>query len=88
MKDLTRKAPADPFGTLLSLTTQALTGRVVQVPSRAPPSPRVSLLDRLDRWLWTARQRDLERALTGATDVRDVEARLRSRERRLLQRYY
>jgi len=83
----------DPFGTLISLTAAALSAPraahsdVPAVPAK-PAARGGSLLDRLDRWLWKARQRDLERALTFATDVADVERRLRARERSLLQRYY
>jgi len=89
MKDLTRASPTDALSTLVNLTASALTGKVSARPPAAPStSPRPTLLDRLDRWLWTARQRDLEQALTNATDVGDVEARLRARERALLQRYY
>jgi hypothetical protein len=83
----------DPFATLISLTAAALSApaspRADPAPAVAPPAARGgSLLDRLDRWLWKARQRDLERALTTAVDVTEVEARLRDRERKLLQRYY
>ncbi len=83
----------DPFATLVSLTAAALTGPVTSPtdvrPATTQPAARGgSLLERLDRWLWKERQRDLERALTSAVDVADVEARLRDRERKLLQRYY
>lgn len=90
MKDLTRNPPTDPFATLVTLTAAALTGAARPAGDPQPPQTpkRLSLLDRLDRWLWTARQRDLEQALTTAVDVRDVEARLNARERLLLQRYY
>jgi hypothetical protein len=90
MKDLTRQSPTDPFATMVSLTAAALTGGTAE-PAR-PREQNVrssgSLFARLERWLWNARQRERERALTTATDVADVEARLRARERQLLQRYY
>ena len=47
-----------------------------------------SILERLERALWRARQRDRERALEGATDAADLEARLRRLELRTLYRYY
>jgi len=83
----------DPFATLISLTAAALSApalpRADTAPALEPPAGRGgSLLDRLDRWLWKERQRNLERALTNAVDVAEVEARLRDRERKLLQRYY
>jgi len=90
MKDLTRRTPIDPFATMVSLTAAALTGstaRQTQEPARNARSPR-SIFERIEHWLWSARQRELERALTTATDVADVESRLRARERQLLQRYY
>lgn len=87
------KPDRDPFGTLISLTAAALTGPLARAQDLASaaggqPARRPSLLDRLDRWLWKSRQRDLERALTSAADAAEVEARLRDRERGLLQRYY
>ena len=86
----------DPFATLISLFAAGLSAPSatrapypdVPAVSAKPTANGGSLLDRLDRWLWKARQRDLERALTFATDVVDVERRLRERERSLLQRYY
>ncbi len=86
MKDLTRRSP---FATMVSLTAAALTGPAkpaAGVDSNVRSSP--SLFGRLEQWLWKSRQRELERALTTASDVADVEARLRARERQLLQRYY
>jgi hypothetical protein len=68
----------DPFATLVNLTAGALSGphRPAEDAARPDPAPR-SLFDRLDAWLWTARQRDLERALAGATDAADIDRRLR-----------
>ena len=47
-----------------------------------------SLLERIERALWRSRQRELERALEGATDAADLEAKLRRIEGRMLYRYY
>jgi hypothetical protein len=58
------------------------------VSRRGLKSVRDWLLARMERWAWDARQRDLERALTSATDLADVERRLRAHERGILQRYY
>lgn len=90
---MTDRPRNDPFATLASLTAAAfsLIPNAPRPPT-AKPGPTLStagsLFQRLDRWLWRSRQRELERALASATDVVDVEARLRSRERSLLQRYY
>ena len=83
----------DPFALLVSWTAPALNDPGLAGPkfTHASPSaakPKRSLLDRFERWLWAARQRELERALANASSVVEVEARLRERERRLLQRYY
>jgi len=83
--------PREPFDLLAWMTTAALTGPAT--PASVAPAPaarkaRGSWLDRFERWLWIARQRELERALANASDIVDLEARLRDRERRLLQRYY
>ena len=96
MNRLPVRPSRDPLETLFSLFAAGLSAqplpraprRDVATESENPPTRGGSLLDRLDRWLWKARQRDLERALTFATDGVDVERRLRERERRLLQRYY
>jgi len=47
-----------------------------------------SMLERIERALWRARQREIERRLEGATDVADLEAKLRRLEWRTLHRYY
>jgi hypothetical protein len=68
----------DPFATLVQLTAGALSAPVAMADDAVRPAARRrSLFDRLDAWLWTARQRDLEHALAGATDVADLESRLR-----------
>ena len=46
------------------------------------------LMDRLERWFWTRRQRDLEAYLAQSTDVHDLEARIRKLERDPLHPYY
>jgi hypothetical protein len=47
-----------------------------------------SVVERLERALWRARQHEIDRALDGATDPADLEAKLRRLERRTLYRYY
>jgi hypothetical protein len=75
----------DPFATLVGLTANALSRRApgtegapASLTKRDSDAGR-SLFDRLDAWLWRARQRDLERALEGASDVAEVERRLAHR---------
>ena len=73
---------ADPFTTLVQLTASALSG-TRQVADQAPEvtasDAGQSLFDRLDGWLWRARQRELDRSLADATDVADLEHRLADR---------
>jgi hypothetical protein len=82
MKIDTSLAP-DPFATLTRLTASALSGNGrerVQPEPAIPSTPRPrSLFDRLDAWLWRARQRDLERALQHAPDVAAAERLLAER---------
>ena len=49
---------------------------------RKPAAVRLHALDRLDRWFWRQRQKDRDAYLAGATDIADVERRLRDLERR------
>jgi hypothetical protein len=49
----------------------------------APPPPRrLTLFERFDRWIARMRQRDRERYLAQASDVFELEARIRELERR------
>jgi hypothetical protein len=52
-----------------------------QVSTQSAPPRRRGLLDRLDQWQRTQRQRALERYLAKATDLCDLEARLRALDR-------
>jgi hypothetical protein len=45
-------------------------------------------LDQFDRWLWAVRQREVEAYLAQATDVFDLEARIRALERDFPRPYY
>jgi hypothetical protein len=47
-----------------------------------------TILERLERALWRARQREIERRLEGAVDATDLEEKLRRLERRHFHRYY
>ena len=40
-----------------------------------------SLLDRIDHWFWTLEQRAIEARLAQATDIYDLEVRIREMER-------
>jgi hypothetical protein len=58
-----------------------------------PPGERSSalkptMLERLERALWRARQREIDRRLEGAVDATDLEEKLRRLERRHFHRYY
>lgn len=61
---------------------------LAQQATATAPSPRRGLIDRLDHWFWTRQQRDLEAYLAKATDVYDLEARIRALERRVPHPYY
>jgi hypothetical protein len=57
------------------------------VPEKTP-LPRRGLLERLEYWFWAQQQRDLEAYLSKATDVYDLEARIRAVERNKSIPYY
>jgi hypothetical protein len=46
-----------------------------------PEEPKRGLLDRLDDWFWKLEQRALEARLAEATDIYDLEMRIREIER-------
>jgi hypothetical protein len=51
-------------------------------PTVAAPQPlRRSLIDRLDHWFWSQRQRSFERQLAQCNDIYELEAQMRSFER-------
>jgi hypothetical protein len=68
------------FAHLCFLVAEALRTPAAGAPPAAAPT-RLHALDRLDRWFWRQRQKDRERYLARATDVADVERRLRELER-------
>jgi len=49
---------------------------------------RRGLLEHLDHWFWTRQQRDVEAYLAQATDLYDLEARMRALERKVPHPYY
>lgn len=57
------------------------------VPGSVPPRRR-GLLERLDHWLWIQQQRSVESYLAKATDVYDLETRIRALERKSPYPYY
>ena len=75
------------------LTANALAGETprAELAEHPEPSPGVpegeredakpGLLDRLDHWFWTLEQRELEARLAEATDIYDLEQRMREIER-------
>ena len=50
-------------------------------PDDEPEEPKRSLFDRIDAWFWRLEQRDLEARLAEATDIYDLEVRIRGIER-------
>ena len=94
----TTRAPHDELG-VFALMATALAVKPLGIDSlehgylapAAPESevspPRRSLLERLDHWLWMHEQREVEAHLAKATDVYDLEARIRDLERGVMYRY-
>ncbi len=52
------------------------------------PAPKRGLMERLEYWFWSQRQRDLEAYLAQSADVHDLEARIRDLERQTIHRYF
>lgn len=67
------------WNVVLGFQPAAPAGNVVlTTPAKAP---KLSLLDRLDRWFWRQEQQRRERYLAEAVDVVDLEQRMRGLER-------
>jgi len=67
------------------------TGRRGTAARRASGSPlarRRGVLERIDHWLWARQQRDRETYLAKATDIHDLELRIRALERNPSSLYY
>lgn len=58
-------------------TADTVVARRVQL----APAPKVSWLDRLDRWFWQQEQNRREAYLAGAADIVELEVRMRKLER-------
>jgi len=71
-----------PFPTLRLASGAAFqpTDASLAVPLEAVP-PRLTLFQRLDRWLWRQEQKGRERYLAQATDRFDLEQRIRHIDR-------
>ena len=52
------------------------------------PARRRGLGERLDHWFWTRQQREVEAYLAKATDLHDLEARIRALERNAPHPYF
>jgi hypothetical protein len=52
-----------------------------EAPEGERDEPKRGLLDRIDHWFWTLEQRALEARLADATDIYDLELRIREIER-------
>src|SRR5664279_5565580 len=61
--------------------------RVTPAPAKLTPV-RPGFLDRLDHWFWSGHQRNVESYLAQATNLRDVETRIRALERPAPYPYY
>ena len=62
--------------------------RIAKAIPSAVQAPRLSLLQRLERWFRVRQQRDLEDYLAQSADVHELEMRIRMIERRGLHAYY
>jgi hypothetical protein len=51
-------------------------------------APKRGVMERLEQWFWTRRQRDIEAYLAQSSDIHDLEARMRKLERESLHTYY
>jgi hypothetical protein len=58
-----------------------------RTPAKAPKRRR-GLLERLDHWFWVQQQRDVEAYLAKASDVYDLETRIRQIDRNGFHPYY
>ena len=58
-----------------------------ELPATPPERPR-RWLDRLEHWLWKQEQRDIEAYLAKATDIYDLEERLRAIDRNGFRPHY
>ena len=91
MKNPMIRRPNDPFAALITLYSAALAPSPPPATARRwleRKTPWAWLRRSVERWAWSARQRELERALASAADLTDVERRLRAVERGTLYRYY
>lgn len=56
-------------------------GTTVPVQAPVAVAPRLTLMERLDRWFWRQEQKRVERYLAGAVDQVDLEQRMRELDR-------
>jgi hypothetical protein len=75
-------APIDGWSAYYALLTDALSAQPARAP-RAPTKPRRTLSERIDHWFTDQRIRERDRYLAEATDLADLERRLRA-----IDRYY
>ena len=81
-----RLAFADIFGRFLPETRRQ--AFAVAAPVAAPQSARISLFERLERWMYRQQQRDRESWLSGSRGIFELEDRIRQLERSVGSRYY
>jgi len=77
-----------PFAHLCQLVSEALRGPERAAGEPAEPSVRTDWLDRIDQWVWRNALKRRESYLSQATDLHDLEARLRELDRDMGSRRY
>lgn len=81
-------SPPRGHGSIFDLMAESLVGAGPDAPGERSSALKPTLLERLERALWRARQREIERRLEGAVDAADLEVKMRNLERRVFHRYY
>jgi hypothetical protein len=65
-----------------------LRARPSNPPAAEPEQPHRGWLERLDHWFWKREQQEREAYLAAATDIYDLEVRIRNLERGTRSRHY
>lgn len=82
VKNWIRAAGAGSNGVLGFQPTTGTAGTSIVLPQMPrPASPKLSWLDRLDRWFWKQEQKRRDAYLAGAADLVELELRMRKLER-------
>ena len=81
-------SPPRGHGSIFDLLAESLGGPASDETGERSSALKPTLLERLERALWRARQREIERRLEGAVDAVDLEEKMRRLEQRMFHRYY